>query len=223
MDDKKYTELLKESFTKPITEADVLREFKVGKDTLKKVANKMVRSLKTDDASKRKTVSSMLPKKNLIQSLLKSSIKGKEKDFKKSQSYFKSFFKSIKNDKLVSNLSNAMACISVATDKGDIMKTSKNISKKIESKMKKRGIQESENLNEFAFPTIQVIDEESAGGFIINIIAGVLQLVVEIGLMTLAYTATGFIGAPVLVFIALWLLWACLPENLQDWWIVIPI
>ena len=190
----------------------------------KKVLQRMIASVKSNDKAGIKKINSMLPKKNIIKPLLAKSIKGKEGDFKKSQTHFKLFFKSIKNDKIVSNLSNAMACMAVAINRtGDIDSTNKKISNRLETVMKKKNLNESENLNEFVFPTIRVTDESSAVKVILNIVAGVLQVTGELALMGMAATVTGGFIAPILVFIGLWLIWACLPDNLRDWWIVIPL
>jgi len=206
----KINQLLEMSLTEePLTEADL--KGLLSKLNPKRLASGMLSSLKTGDKTNRKKISSVLPKKGVVQTMVTKAIKGKETEFKKSQKFFKSYFKSINNPKVISNLSNAMACLSIGSGKGDAV-----IAKKIDSVMRKQKI------SEFVFPTIN-FGEETGGQKIVNIIFGIIQVVAELGLLSFAFAATGTLVGPLLAFTALWLAWGCLPENMRDYWIVIPI
>jgi len=214
-----------------VLEGDMLSEadFKriISKLNPKTVFKNMAGAVKRGDTDAVKKVTKTLPKKTLIKPLLQKAVRGHEEEFKESQSHFRKVFRTMKNDKMVTNMSNAMACLSVATNKDDIKANNKKISSKIEATMRKKKISESEELSEFIFPTIAVKVGDNVGSTILNIVIGVLQVIGELALMggaaALFASGPGVFVAPILIFICLWLVWACLPENLQDMWVVIPI
>ena len=176
-------------------------------------------------------VNGILPKKDIIKKISEVVIKDREDDFKKSQSHFKSFFnKSIENKFAVTNLSNSMSFLSLAISSNN--KSLEETHKKIDSMLMKftsdSSISESENLNEFVFPVLDYADESSTTGKkIANYLFGVLQVIGQAALITATHVATAgtslaFI-APICIFISLWLIWACLPDNIKSWWIMIPL
>lgn len=220
-----------------LNESIILNEFDlkniVSKINPMNLISKMKDSLK--DASKNpdviKKINSLKPSNDFSKKLFSYAIKGKEDNFKQSVSYFKSFFKNIKDDKIITNLSNSMACVALAMNKGeDIKETNKVISKKIELVFKEKDINESTKITEVFFPTIAVtpddVGQQTENLFlkVINLCSGILQAAVQCFIIIFAsIKVSSLVSEPagyatgILMWLALWGIWHCLPENRKDW------